>query len=263
MNFKHILYFFGLILLLAACEEVITLDLENDAPQLVIEAVADATLGILSVQLTQSNDFYDNSLPKTIDGASIELKRASGERIAIPLVTSGRYFMDELIFEAGERLEIQIIDEENQLHLASAIVPHAIRIDELEAMERNFGRNSDTQKFQVFTHWLDVAEKESFYRIKTFRNTDFLANSYTVVDDLNMEGERLSRPSFTTFEAGDSIQIQLLSINEEMYTYFLDLANIQGEGPGSTTPYNPKGNFDNALGYFGVQQFDTQLIILE
>ena len=33
----------------------------------------------------------------------------------------------------------------------------------------------------------------------------------------------------------------------------MDLAIIQGQGPSSTTPYNPKGNFNNgAFGYFGI-----------
>lgn len=275
MNIKHILYLFALAIVLTSCEEVIILDLENDEPQLVIEAVVDATLGTVSVQLTQSNGFYDNDAPKTFDGADIKLITTNGESLAVPLIQSGRYFATGFEFEEGEELEIQITDEQGQLHTAMAIVPHPVSIDKLESVETNFGgrggggglggrNDSDTQLFQVVTHWLDAPEEASFYRIKAYENEQFLANAYTMIDDISRDGDMLSRPVFDTFEEGSEVQIQLLSLDKGMYLYFFDLSNIQGQGGGggSTTPYNPKGNFENALGYFGIQQSDTRVIVL-
>jgi len=55
------------------------------------------------------------------------------------------------------------------------------------------------------------------------------------------------------FYPGDSLKFELLSTDKKYFDYFFEIALQYNNGINTTTPYTPKGNFNNgALGYFGI-----------
>jgi len=51
------------------------------------------------------------------------------------------------------------------------------------------------------------------------------------------------------------------SIDEGTYDYYSALNDINGNGMGGSTPYNPPSNFgDNIMGYFRAWSLDTEEI---
>lgn len=269
MKFYHIILFLSLIILsLTSCEEVIELDLKNDEPRLVIEAQVDANTGIATVRLTMSNGFYDDISLELVNNATIQITEADGTVKDLQMMSDGFYMANGILLTEGEELSIVVVDGEGNQYNANAIVPHTVSIDSLSVVEAarpgGFGGGASfEQEYQVFTYWQDKPDTESFYRVRALRN-DTLLQSYTLVDDFQTDGEQLFRPLFDTFVVDDTVTIQLLSMDEASYKYFSDLSAIQGQGFGSTTPFNPKSNFDNsALGYFGIFRIDEETVIVE
>ena len=266
MKFYHIAIILSItILSFTSCEEVIELDLKNDEPRLVIEAKVDANTATATVLLTTSNGFYDDVSLELVNNATIQITEADGTIKDLQAVSDGFYTATGIQLADGDELSIIVIDGEGNEYKAKASVPHAVSIDSLSTIvSTQPSHGSNVEEFQLFTYWQDVLNTESFYRVRALKN-DTLLQSYTLVDDFQSDGDQLFRPLFDTFESGDVATVQLLSLNEASYQYFSDLAAIQGQGlGGSTTPFNPRSNFDNnALGYFGVSRMDVGIKMIE
>lgn len=252
---------------LSSCEEVIILDLENDEPKLVIEAVVDAKAESVSVLLTKSNGFYEDISLAGVNTATITLTLADGSAVNVPFVANGLYTATGITTAVNDALSITINDGEGNTYTASARTPNATTIDSLSTEEITFGpgsdRDGDNPRFRVFTYWQDLASVENYYRIRAFKNDTLQANIYTLVDDIGNDGNQIFRPFSDAFESGDVVRIQLLALDKSTFTYFSDLSVIQGDGPNSSSPFNPHSNFDNdALGYFGILQIDEQVMVI-
>lgn len=261
----------AMIFSFTACEEIIILDLENADPKIVIEATVSATDQVASVFLTKSNGFYEDINLNTVTDATVNLTLANGMVINLPMVQNGFYAAFGLNITEGDALAMTVIDNAGNEYSATTTVPHSVSIDSLEIVETNnagpggggIGGGGNVQYYQIFTHWEDIANKPSFYRIKVAVNDTLQAGIYTLSDDINRNGDALSQPVFQTFEAGDTITVELQSIDKDSYLYFSDLSAIQGQGFSSSTPFNPTSNFsNNALGYFGIVQISKQTVIL-
>ena len=268
---KNIFFIAFAIMTLASCEDIIELDLENAEPKIVIDATVDATTQTALVILTKSNGFYDDINLDFVNDATVNLTLADGSNVNLPMVQDGIYGTFGLNISEGDDLILTVIDVENNEYKATETVPHDIAIDSLQIIPTdNAGPGSsgpfgggDVQYYQIFTHWQDVENEESFYRIRASVNDTLQTSLITLSDDINRNGDVFSQPVFQTFEEGDTVTIQLLSLDEGSFRYFSDLSNVQGQGFNSTTPYNPKSNFDNeALGYFSVFRKAEQTVIL-
>lgn len=265
----------GILALIAmgmtSCEEIIELDLKNAEPRLVIEAVVDAGSGTGIVYLTKSNGFYDPISIELVAGATVTITQADGAEVALNSFADGIYLGTGIVANEGDTLSILVTDSDGNEYRAKAKTPHSVAIDSLEIIEVGGGRagggpfGGDGDKvYQIFTHWQDKGGTESFYRVRATVNDTLQANVYTLADDLLLEGEAMTIPFFQTFEGGDTVTMQLLSIDKSTYTYYDNLSSIQGGGFSSSTPFNPNGNFDNnALGYFGVLRLDSKTVVLE
>ena len=74
------------------------------------------------------------------------------------------------------------------------------------------------------------------------------------------------RFSESIFYEGGEIEIELFSIDEDIFNYFLQLSDILfwKNRVVPPTPYNPSSNISGgALGYFAAWSFDAKTILLE
>lgn len=270
MKIINLFIYFGILMsiLFTSCEEVITLDLENDAPKIVIEAVVNATDQTASVLITKSNGFYESATLEVINDAMITLTQADGTTIDFQFVGNGRYTASNIAAAVGDELSILVVDGAGEEYRAVTQTPHPVTLDSVTIEEATGGPGvnpfGDETLYRLFSYWQDVADVENYYRIRAIKNDTLQADVYTLIDDIGNDGQQLFRPFFDTFIAGDVVTLQLLSLDKSTYIYFSDLSEIQGQGFGSTTPYNPHSNFDNnALGYFGIIRMDTQVLTIQ
>jgi hypothetical protein len=268
---KNIFFLAFAIMSLTSCEEIIELDLENAASKIVIDAIVDATAQNARVILTKSNGFYDPIALDFVADATVNLTLADGSIVNLPMLQDGIYVAFGINVAEGDELTLTVIDGDGNEYKATENVPHSVAIDSLEVITTsNAGPDGgpfsggDVQYYQIFTHWQDMADKESFYKIRATVNDTLQTGLILLLDDVNRNGEAFSRPFFQTFEEGDTVTIQLLSIDVGSYRYFSDLGGSGGAGFSSTTPFNPKSNFtNNPLGYFGIVRTDEKTVILD
>jgi len=246
------------IIFFSSCTDIIELDLKNTEPRIIIEANLNTTDSTFSAKLTMSNNFYEDAKLKNVTGATITLENSDGTKYTIPEIENGYYFLNNISTKPNNIFSVKVIDANGKEYKANTTVPFPAEITLL--LPAPFTppgggpNNNDTTKYyQITTLWKDTININNYYRIKTFINDEFQADDYAITDDRYNDGDTLASVSMVELYSKDKFKLQLLSTDQKYFKYFLDVAILYNKGPGTTTPYNPKGNFDNnALGYFGI-----------
>ncbi len=265
---NRLIYFFFFtigLLVFPACEDVIELDLETTAPRLVIESTLDAGNQVATVVITQSNDFYDDTVPEKISGATVILKNETGAAYTLPETEDGIYVAENIEVNPEEDLIITV-EIEGELYVATSRVPYPVSLNEIEILETGslpFG-GDDEGSILLSAIWDDPAGVENFYRIRTYVDGIFQPDQYTVLtDELVGDGKEHNFAIRERFEENTTVTIELLSTDENYYDYFFQVSSVAGDRSNSVTPYNPSGNFNkNLLGYFGIYYSSTLSINL-
>jgi hypothetical protein len=147
-----------------------------------------------------------------------------------------------------------MVEVDGKFYEATSQTPVAVSLDSI--IQANFpgGPFSDEGDILLSAVWIDPVNVQNFYRIRTYIDGVFQSDIYTVLNDvLAGDGEEITASIAKGFNENTTVEVELLSTDEAYYDYFFQLSSLSGSGAGSTTPYNPKGNFSNdALGYFGI-----------
>jgi len=247
---KYLSCFLCSLFFFSACEEVIVLDLEKAEKRVIIQAQLDATAMTATVSLTKSNGFYETTVPETISNANISLTSDDGQSYSFSESEAGVYVANDVLATPEQTFTISV-ESENETYTASTTTPYPVVLDSLSSdiIVSPFGGE---EFISVSAHWLDLAEIQNFYRIRTFINDTLLADTYNLITDDFTDGEEMNSFIRNAFDEDDEVLVKLLNIDKKYYDYFFELSSVGG-GSGDVTPFNPQGNFDNnALGFFGI-----------
>ena len=261
------IFLLPLLLVVLGCEEVIRLDLDSAGPRLVAEANLDATHGTCSLKLTRSSDFYQTNTFETVSGAQVVLRLAGVDHV-LTEEESGQYRIAGLTPLPGDTAVLRLVLPDGQMiESKPALTPALVPLDTLRVTQNAAagGPGGGSEKYLLTVEWQDEFGGENDYRLKIDRNGEFLSALYLLADDRLGDGTRISRPVIReSFERGDLLRVQLLSVSRDYYDYFTDLANADGRGLAAPAPYNPKSNWTGGtLGYFGVWQVSEAAVRVE
>ena len=253
ITIKHYCFLFISLLVLSSCEDVIELELNSVESQVVIEANLDASSQTAMVLISQTNDFYDTTKPEEISGALITLQSESGNTYTLSETSPGTYKAADIVVNSGEHFDL-LVEIEDDFYEATAQTPIAVSLDSIIQSDFSRGPFSDEGDIRLLCVWEDPIDFKNFYRLRTYIDEEFQSDSYSIIaDNLTGDGEKITSSIRQLFNEDTTVKIELLSTSESYYQYFFQLSSLSDEGNGSTSPYNPKGNFtNNALGYFGI-----------
>ncbi len=245
----------------SACTDIVQLNLKQSEPKIVFEANLNVSDSTCTVVATYSNGFYDTSACPVVNNLTIELERNDGEKYILKQQISGEYFADNVIANQGDEFFIKITDEKGQVYNASAVTPGnpgAFLIVFFESNKPNsieVDEQGNTIKSLVgMAYWLDIPNEENYYRYKVYKGDKYFSSSYVFVDDKSTFSDTMQIGIPLQFVEKDTIRFELHTINKATYDFFMQVRDIKYAGMNSTSPYNPKGNFDNgAIGYFCVE----------
>lgn len=227
------------VLALGSCSKIIDIELNTAMQRIVIEARITDEGGPARVILSRTTDYFNPNEPEKVTGAAVSLRSDVGETEILQEVSPGIYQSNEMIGVSGRSYYLKVEDGD-QVYEATALLPTKVLIDSLE-----------------------VRFMDSIQDLQTeFRNSmRILAN------DALFNGRQsfinLNRMGF--YNLGDTIQVELVSIDEEVYNYFDQLNEISSGGAGfsSSAPANPKNNLTNgAMGYFTAEAVDRKVRIV-
>ncbi|MEM9985185.1 MAG: DUF4249 domain-containing protein [Bacteroidota bacterium] len=249
---------FPIILLLASslcwgCEEVIVLELEENAGLLVVEGIVSSEPGQSLVSLTQSVGFYEENVFPGVQGAKVSITDGDGQNWDLTETSPGTYSHPDLVGQPEKTYTLNV-ELEGKIYTASSTMPPVVKLDSLVIQPLPGGGGlSDSVILQAL--YRDPESYENFYRFKVKRNGDFI-DALILNDDVLNNGILAATPLFGAFfSSGDEVEVSLLGLDQPVYRYFNTLSSVNG-GAGLATGAvaDPESNLSNgALGFFSAQ----------
>lgn len=257
-----------LLVLFSACEDVIDIDLKDVEPQIVIEGMVTDQLGPYMVKISKTGDYFKPSTFPAVSGAIVKIMDDAGNSETLQETEAGIYMSDSLQGIPGRTYTLTVIAEGKD-YTATSIMPHSLHLDSLSyEYQSGGGFGSDKKKgYKLHCYFTDPAGIDNYCRFKVYKNEEFV-KGFFLYRDKYTDGNPIDYSNFkdNVFDLNDTINVELLTVNEATYDYFSTLTNVSGignQGP-SATPANPNTNLSNdALGYFGAFTVRVDNIIIQ
>ncbi len=256
--------------LFPSCQKVISVDLNDANPQMVTEAIVTDQPGPYTVTLTKSGDYFTPSLYfPPVTHAFVTIGDDLGLIDTLRETAGGVYRTSFLHGGPGRTYYLRVIAEGKEYDALSTMPPR-VNIDTLVALHT---RESDgDQVYNLYVIFKDPPAPGNYYRMNLRVNVPISPDSidgrryHLYTDKLTNGNEAAVRIRMRNhFQLGDSVWVDLLSIDKASYDYFNTLNNIltSDRSPTSLAPANPNTNLTNGgLGYFAAFSVDSKIIVL-
>jgi hypothetical protein len=254
---------------LCSCQKVITLDLNSAAPALVVEGGITDQAGPCTIQLTKTVNFSESNTFPPFTGASVIINDNTGNTQTLVETTPGIYTASSLQGTIGKAYTL-LITAGGKNYQAVSTLPAPVTIDTLVQLSSSGfggGPGGEVSKF-VAIAFTDPVGVENYYRIVEIINGVTVSN-ISITRDFGRDGtlitSNLRRTGEIKLQTGDSVTVQLQSIDKNVYEYYRTFNQSSGgAGFTSTTPANPTSNISNgALGYFSAYAVTTKKIVIQ
>lgn len=273
---KFILFFrcialLGLAIVATACTDIVTLDLKNTDPIVVIEAELLSDTAIQVIRISKSTGFYDTIAPPAVLTAAVSVADDLGNTYAFTHINNGIYACPNLLPVVGRTYTLSVT-EAAKTYTATTRMMLAVPIDSLSVSKvagggfgpPGSGGGGDGGDYQVLTHFTDPLTSNNSYRLRYFKGR----NKDEVIFDDNRfgNGGNISVSPFgTSLAQNDTLHVELQALDREVYSYFDMLSQLAGgQGGQLASPANPTTNISgNALGYFGIFNRSRKSIIIQ
>ena len=256
-----ILFFF---LAFYGCEKVIDLPLNVADQNIVVEAVLKDHPGNNYIKLSKTGSVYEDSDFEKVEDATVKVISEDGEITVFEHQIEGLYYHPDFAVVPGKRYDLEITAEDRVI-TASCQTRTKPTLDSLSALllTGSFGVPEGDTLYLVSFHSVDNADEENYYWVKIFRNGRENSGYYLGNDDF-INGQYYEAQFFgSEAKPRDTVFVEMISMDEANYNYFVGLANNLSQGPFSAAPANPPSNLsDDALGFFGAYTTDTLTMIL-
>lgn len=259
----------GLFAFMLSCEKVIDVPLNDGDRRIIVEAVGRNFDGESYVLLSMSGAVYNQeSGYDPVIGASVSVTDGDG-LVSIfnedPL-NPGTYLNADFATLPNKTYDLSIaIDGEISLSAQSQTMnmPVLDSLNYIPLVGGGFAGGGTDTSYLVFYSFVDDPYQTNFYRIRPFVNGKGDDNFYLNNDRLS-NGEQITAPIFgTDVEPGDTVLIELISMDEGAYDYLSTLSSALTSGAFSAAPANPVSNIEgDAIGYSGMYLIDTLSIIM-
>ncbi len=255
---------------LNSCQKVISVDLNNANPHIVIEGVVTDKPGPYTVSISMTGDYFTPSLYfPPVTGAKIVIQDDKGQRDSLKETAPGTYLSTNLMGIEGRTYFLSVLSNGTTYNASSYMPPKAL-IDSLYVVIRN-GTETGT-RFDIYVMFKDPPELGNYYRLNITTSAPIPQDSidgrrYRLYSDKYTNGNEMLERIRTTsnVHSGDTLTVDLISLDYAAYEYFYTMNDvlISDRSPTSLSPANPNTNLSNgSLGYFAAYAFDTKQIIL-
>ncbi|MBK8884487.1 MAG: DUF4249 domain-containing protein [Bacteroidales bacterium] len=264
---KTRLIFFSLIILLASCEDIIDIELNNMEPKLVIEGVITDSDNQCTIKLSKTTDYFNPQTNPAVSDAVITLTDNEGKTVNLIEIEPGIYSEESVHNQALINYTLSVLSEGNE-YKAKATIPQKVNIDSLTC---KYNPESILYEvgYVVTCHFSDPTGVDNFYRLKTYNINDSTKarSSEDIYSDDIFNGNKVELAwSSEVYQQSDTVIVELYTLDPQTYEYYKTLFPISGgdEMTPITTPANPNTNISNgALGYFGAYTISRDTIIIK
>ena len=253
------------VLLLSACQRVISVHLNSGATQYVIEGVVTDQPGGASVSITQTKDFSGNNMFAGVSGAAVTIEN-NGASYPLAESSPGVYTDPALTGVPGNTYSMKVVLN-GVTYAATSTMPNPVVGMDSIYVTTGFL----TTKKYIAVLFTDPAGIPNYYRWAQYVNgrkekTNFLGDDEFTdglkIKDLLDFNNDTNDPDRDIIN-GDTVRIDMINIDSAVYQYWFALQqNADGSGR-SASPANPTGNIaGGCLGYFSAQGVRTRSLVV-
>jgi hypothetical protein len=264
---KKIIYItFILLIFISACTEDFDVELESTYIRLVIQGSISDVRTAHQISLTKSADYFSNTPAPTVTGATVSIN--DGENtFNLTEISDGLYETDTMAGEVGKTYTLSI-NSEGETYSASSKLNFCAPIDSINFGFYDYSYNEEEIEdsadikepyLYVLLNAMEPETPGDYYLWNVYKNgvlesdtlhelnfsDDYFINGFYMYDVTVQYVEEVS--------VGDTITLEMQSVNEEYYNYIIQLLSetVWNMGPLDGPPANPVGNISNgAMGFF-------------
>ncbi|MBM3401493.1 MAG: DUF4249 domain-containing protein [Bacteroidetes bacterium] len=259
-NYKLFIYTIAAIFSLSSCEKVIDLELKNAAPVIVIDGTISNQNENHTVRISRTIPFDSTTTFKGVKGAKVTLKSILGQSFAFTEVTDGVYRSSR--FRGTPSLSYVLeVSADGKTYSAESTMPFPVVPDSVGFRTLSFFGDSN---IYPVVYYKDPPKVQNQYRY-ILKVNDKLQGDLVFEDRFN-DGNAVS--DIIIFDGdikkGDLVEIEMQTIDRNVFKYFFALSQIDGNGGPPVAPANPNSNFSNgALGIFNACTKSTKSVIVK
>ena len=242
-----------------SCTKVIDIDIEEADREITVEMIGKNIEDESYLLLSKSSLTYESNSLNTVSNADVKVTELDGTIHVFSEVSPGKYISSDFLVKPNDYYNLTIIADSDTLTSNA----ETFSIPKIKAITSSPQANGQSEEFLVSMTFSDPVLETNFYRAKIWVNDD-IGFKYYLTNDKAFNGQ-----DFTlTFlrdraKAGDTIKIELISMDEANFDFFQSLSNSgEGGGPFSAAPANLLTNITNGIGYFGMYTTDTSTYIV-
>ena len=268
---QYIVIMTFLPLIFSSCSDVISVDLKNVEPQIVIDGSVTDRPGPYTVIISKTGDYFKAAAFPAVSGAVVIITDDAGNTETLKETEKGIYKTSTLQGMPGRKYTLTV-SAEGKEYTASSTMPSAVGIDSLTYKYRKaeaFGPQRGDAGYELHCFFTDRAEINDHCIFKITCNGEKI-RYYFLYDDKFTDGNQIDFCDFEheIFELNDTLKVELFTLDEATYEYYSTLSDVIPSDTGPPmimdVPSNPKTNLNNdALGYFGAFAVRAETVIVK
>lgn len=247
------------LIVITACEKVISPDLKNVDPQVVIEGEVSNLPQQSRVTISWSSPFSQPGGFNGITDAIVTVSDDEGNSEGLIMQAPGIYQPTAWNGIPGRTYFLKVICGGKE-YTSSCRMPAAVALDTL--FQKTQSANGNTRRFLIPVY-ADPLSETNFYRIKVYANSKPIDKIFLRTDRLT-NGTSVTQPIgpfFLDLLPGDTARVVLYGIDQRISDYFNGLQ--QALDGNSAAPANPVSTISGGcLGYFSAHTQAWRYVIV-
>jgi len=236
----------------AACKKVINIDLNNVAPQIVIEGEVTDGKGPYQVKISKTVNFSADNVYPAVTNATVMITDSTAQITEKLYQADSGVYQTRVLIGAPQHVYALNVTVDGKQYTAVSIMPKQVLLDSV-TFALNFDFNNK-QQINAVVNFKDPPGLGNYYQFTETVNDRLIPNVFVFEDRLS-DGRYIEQPLFNDsayLKTDDVLVLTMNCVDKNNYNYFFTLANVTGNNNFQTaTPANPVTNISNgALGYF-------------
>lgn len=255
--------------LFSGCEDVITYDLKNAEPQIVIEGIITDQATPQYVKISKTTDYFNPGDYTKISNANVVILDQAGNEINLTEKKPGLYETENLSIGYNNNYKLKI-SAENKVFNATTKLVEPMLLDSISYGKiSNFGQTF----YEITLNFQDNSDKKEFVIIdaklngKDFEFPIFYDDRLSNGNYMNLRFNMIPQDSLKN--GINEFAVRMRTVDEQTFNYYNELYDIiiknSSASPFSpSSPANPKSNIsNNALGYFGAYAISEKSVVIK
>lgn len=248
------------VIFFSSCTKVVTIELEDPDPKLVVESIISDQIQPYSVKLTLTAPYFDETNPVVAD-ALVYISDDMGNIDTLIYNGNGFYVTNgNRQTQQGHTYYLKVIHGGVTYEAESRVPDYKMNVDSISLIY-NEASTFIEEGYNVILNGQENASTVDFVRFQFYKNDTLQTDpfKYFISDDIYVNGNYIIAQVPYTYQSGDTARVEIQSIDRSYYKFLYTLSTQAQNtgGPFDTAPANPPTNLNNgALGYFAACSMD-------